>query len=388
MRLRNKLAASAAAGLMLAGGLAAAGSGTASATTTTTIGPVTADRATVALDGLNTLPVTWTVHINDPAGMQVTPILGVQWWYPRLVLQKVSGTGWVPQMVVSLCPLGEVEPCPTSTTSLTSGDWVGTIQVPSTASGVWTVAGIWVSGPPSSPTLIAPTSSPTLTVTGLDIPALSVGFTPNPVHYKTAFEFKGSLYDSTTHKLFFGVVNVGTVLSPTDDECFNGNGHGAHEFFSKANGYGAPIAAAQSNGPVHFCLDVLQRISMTPNSDGLRQEIIRRLVYPPTATNIGGTWPATKPPLTARTGTTITVSGQAIPAQVWASGCTAYVEYLFGRTAFRPAGPVAFVRSSGRITLTYVLRAGRVYYKLIMPPCGTGGAWLESTSKPVLFTGT
>lgn len=389
MRLRNKLAAGGAAALAVGALLTGAG-GTASATTSATITSVAVSQPTVALDALNTLPVTWTVHINDPGtgGMKVTNIPGVTWWYPRLILQQVSGTGQVPEMQVSLCPSGQVAPCPTST-GIADGDWTGTIQVPSTASGVWKVAGIWVAGSPAAPTLVAaPAGAPTLTVTGLDIPALSVGYSPSIVHYQTGFSFKGALYDSTTGANFFGVVNVGTVLpGPMGDQCFWGNGHGPHEYFAKQNGYLAPTVASESRGPVRFCLDVLTRSTGAMNSDGMRQEIIRRLVYPPTFSTVGGQWPVSTPPLTAKTGTTVIVNGQALPAAVSLSHCTAVIEYLVGRSAWRLAGPAAGVRSSGRITLTYRALRGRNLYKVLFPACGAGGAWLASTSRPVGFTG-
>jgi hypothetical protein len=387
MRLARRLTACAAAALMMTGALSAT---QASATTSATITNVTLSRASVAVSGLNTLPVTWTVSINDPGGMKVTQPSGgsgvVTWKYPRLVLQKVSGNGWVPQMVVSLCPVGQTDNGLCSTPAgITSGDWAGTIQVPSTANGVWAVAGIWVSGPAQSPTLVAaPSGMPTLAVTGVHMPALSVGTSPNPVVYKSAFAFKGSLYDAQTAKLFFGTVNVGTVLSATNDECLNGNGHGTHEYFTQGHAYSAAIPAAESNGPVHFCLDVLQRIDLAKNSDGERQEIVRRMVYPPTHVATGGIFPGTS----FKRGTVVTVAGQAVPAAVALSGCTAEVVYLYGRTALRAAGSPAVVRSSGRITLTFTVLPGRLAYKVYFPRCGAGGAWLAATGRPVTITGT
>ena len=117
----------------------------ASASSSATVTSVTMSRSSVAVDGLNLVPVTFTVHINDPGGMTKTAIKGVTWWYPRLVLQKVSGNGWVPWLAVSL---------EKSSGTATDGDWTGKINIPSTANGVWEAAGIWVSGPPTSPTLV------------------------------------------------------------------------------------------------------------------------------------------------------------------------------------------------------------------------------------------
>ena len=88
-------------------------------------------------------------------------------------------------------------------------------------------------------------------MTGLDMPALSVGTSAEPgLPLQQGFAFKGTLYDSATHKLFYGVVNVGTTEANGSNDCTTGNQYGTHQYFSKANGYGAPIPAAQSKGRV------------------------------------------------------------------------------------------------------------------------------------------
>lgn len=389
MRIRTRIVA-ASASAVIAAALFAAGGGTAQAVVGPTISNVRLSTTSVSVDGLNTLPVTFTVTISGAQHVQA--LSGVAWWYPRLVLQQtVSGGGEIPGMAVSLCPVGDAQPCPTSATILTDGDWTGTIRVPSTAVGTWTVAGVQFTGDIKNPTLApAPAADPstTLTVAGFDIPALTVGTSPNPVHYLTAFSFKGMLFNasSSAHGPVNGVVNVGSVLSSTNDECFNGNGHGLHFYYTKkgGGGYTAPIDAAQSLGPVHFCLDVLSGVNAPANSDGLRQIIIRRIAYPNTFTTVGGLWPT----VVAKTGTVLIIQGQALPWQVSLSGCQTEIAYLYGRTALRAAGPLSNVRTSGRITMSMTVLKGAHLYKVYLPRCGLGGAWAGSTSRSVTITGT
>jgi hypothetical protein len=187
---------------------------------------VTFSPSSVRVSGLDTVPVTVTVHLTDETGVY-GGTAGAS-TYPELQVSPVSGKPF---------------PFPTHLTltsgTVRDGDWSVPLTVPSTWNGDWQVTVLGAYDTEFNLLAVDPRTqgfTSTLRVAGTHIPALSFGFSPNPVLGNGAFDMKGRAYFTDTgapisgHGLSTGVDNICVESVPVNDIVTNADGYYGRRF--------------------------------------------------------------------------------------------------------------------------------------------------------------
>ncbi|MFK4083415.1 hypothetical protein ACI2LF_04860 [Kribbella sp. NPDC020789] len=241
------------------------------------------------------------------------------------------------------------------------GTWTGPLEVPSTANGKFTVAGVSVgpygpspSGMEDDPT---PFDGQTLTVVGTHQPTFTNTTSPNPVPVNTTYKLIWRLTDSATGRAYGSRVKV---IVANDSGCAEG---GWQSVLTDVNGYVST--------------------TVVPNS-GLNCVYIptatHELVWGNELTNFLAGVSAAPSKTSAKVGTLVPVNGTVTSAPP----CKVNLQRLYGATQWRTVG-TANIRTSGRFTLTaqpaYV---GKIPYRVLMPACLR---YVAASSKPFTITG-
>lgn len=292
---------------------------------------VTLSRASVAVSGLNVVPVQVQVSASyDPAQTDV----------PLSVHLARSAPGGTLQSLVA-------SNLPRISGTAASGVWGGTLYVPSTAGGSFKVTGVAAGfDSPGTPLMTEPTpfDGPTLSVTGVHQPRITATTYPNPVPVGYAYALGGKVIDSDTGLPYatripveIGVDNFcveygGTKISTTTAGTF------AHRLPADA---GEWVNCAQLKNGTTFVAGVSVLVRR-PGELGAR----------PSATS-------------GRVGTSIPVYGTARNAAL----CPVELQRLRGSTQWRQVA-LSRVRDSGRLTLLAPLtEAGTPIFRVYLPRC-------------------
>ncbi|MEV5960778.1 hypothetical protein AB0L70_03390 [Kribbella sp. NPDC051952] len=308
---------------------------------------VTLNKASVAVSGLNTVPVTATVKgaYNSTSDPDITLYV---------VLERTAGTGTKVLMVSTNLPL--------TAGTLADGTWSGPLNVPSTANGAFKVTGVSAGKyAPGTGDLFDPTpvaNGPSITVTGTHLPKITAEVIPAVVPFtKDPFRIRWTVTDSSTGKPY------GTRLKlilETDDFCIKYIGPYETDL-SDANGvvtklYGSSVANMSQ------CL-------MLPGDPGANGALT---IFAPRPGIVAAT--PSKP--SAPVGSLVPVNGSVAGAP-WL--CPVNLQRLYGATQWRTVG-TSTVRTSGRFTLTaqpaYV---GQIPYRVSLPACKNYRAGVSST---------
>lgn len=298
-----------------------------------TVHSVTLSRASVAVSGLNVVPVQVHVSASHPAADVPLSVLfertadgGSLRSLAASNLPRVSGTGG-------------------------AGVWSGTLRVPSTAGGEWKVTAVLAGlNLPESPVMTDPTpfDGPTLSVTGLHQPRITLTTYPNPVPLGSAYAVGGKVVDSATG-LAYGTqipVEIGV-----DNFCVEYTRPVVRSTTAGTFAYRLPASAAEwvncailTNGGTY-----ITSVTISPARPGWVGAL-------PTA-------------VTGPVGTFVTVHGKSN-----AAFCAVQLQRLRGDSQWRTVA-VSRVRESGRITLLAPLaEAGRLIFRAYLPTCTSFGA--------------
>jgi hypothetical protein len=169
-----------AAGAVLLGGAPASA---AADTAPPTVDTVTVSPDDVSVSGLDTVPVTFSVHLTDQTGVEPTFTME-QMRSPWIELKKGT-TGFAVEVSLSS---GTVQ----------DGVWSATQRVPSTWNGTWQVDKVVAYDSVGNRADVAPASPVALTVHGSHIPAIEMTFVPDPVTDGAPLTVRGRLYDTDT----------------------------------------------------------------------------------------------------------------------------------------------------------------------------------------------
>ncbi len=165
-----------------------------------TITDVTLNRTSVAVSGLNTVPIGVTVKggykSSEPGDLDLTL---------NVVLERTSGTG----------PLRTIASTDLKLTAgtLDNGTWTGPLYATSTANGTYKVTGVmtgpyWepVYGTPVDPT---PFDGQTVTITGTHLPKITASVSPKVVPFGSPYSIRWAVTDSATGKPYGTRIPVG-----------------------------------------------------------------------------------------------------------------------------------------------------------------------------------
>ncbi|WBQ05399.1 hypothetical protein [Kribbella sp. CA-293567] len=301
-----------------------------------TITAVTLGRSAVAVSGLNTVAVPVRVKAGyDSADPQA------QYLSLVVFLQRTGGTGQLTTMVTTDLErvAGPVQ----------DGEWLGAVQVPSTADGTFKVASVRV-GPFDRPNPADPTpfAGPSLVVTGVHQPRITAVVIPRVVPFGSGFTVRAAVTDSATGKpygtriplTFLATAAWCRQLGPSSGILTDTAGIGQRSYEGTLGD--VPNCVRLRNGP----FDKLS-LTLTPARPGI-------LAATPAATS-------------ARVGTKVDVNGSVRGAP---AGCGVTLQRLYGASQWRGVS-TGTVRASGRFTVTaqppYV---GNVRYRVFFPTCG------------------
>jgi hypothetical protein len=303
----------------------------------------TMNKTSVAVAGLNTVPVTITVTGSYPSAD--FPLLAT--------LKRTSGS--VLKTNYLYADLARVS----------AGTWRGNINVPSFADGTFEVLGYQPgnfagnrNNPGPDPT--KPPSPQTLTVQGTRQPKITA--TPNPAvaAYGTPYTITWRVIDEQTGKPYGTRLKV--ALGSGEDGC----------------GYQGTPALTDTNGALVVKypgnLD-----STCLNIPGEPTSLYGAAAAPARPRSVSAKPARTSAPV----GTSVQVTGSATLAT---NGfCTANLQRLYGATQWRTVNS-AKVRASGRFTLTATpAYKGKIPYRVLVPACEGGAA---ASTKPFYITGT
>jgi hypothetical protein len=308
---------------------------------------VALSKTSVAVSGLNTVPVTVTVKGGYTAANAPDITL-------YAILERTVGTGQKVLMVST--------DLPRTAGNVTNGTWSGPLNVPSTANGAFKVTGVFAGKyAPGTGDLFDPTpvaNGPSITVTGTHLPKITAEVVPAVVPFTSApFRIRWTVTDSATGKPY------GTRLKliiETDDFCIKYVGPYETDL-SDMNGvvsklYGSSVAN-------------LSQCLMLPGDPGANGSLTIFVPRP-------GIVAAAPSKPSAPVGSLVPVNGSVAGAPVY---CPVNLQRLYGATQWRTVG-TSTVRTSGRFTLSaqpaYV---GQIPYRVSLPACKNYRAGVSST---------
>jgi hypothetical protein len=308
---------------------------------------VTLNKTSVAVSGLNTVPVTVTVKGTYDADAK-TPV--------NVILERTGGTGQERILFSTNLP------------RLANGTWSGPLQVPSTADGTFKVTGV-MTGPffPGSGSMIEPTpyAGPSLAITGTHQPKITASVSPKVVPFGSGFKITWAVTDAQTGKPYGSRVRV--VLG-TDNICAEYWGPG----YTNLTGTNGLVTKAYSASDANW-VNCLLLPGNPASVGGLGLVVVRP-----------GIVTATPSKTSAPVGTLVAVNGVVAGAP---SSCKVYLQRLYGATQWRTVSPAGNIRSySGKFTL-YAQPAykGLIPYRVYFPKCYN---YLAGVSKVFYIKGT
>jgi hypothetical protein len=293
---------------------------------------VTLNRTSVAVSGLNTVPVAVTVKGSYGSGTPEENKAPV-----NVILERTSGSGQKSTLWSADLP------------RRVNGTWSGSLYVPSTANGTFKVSGV-MNGPyfPNSgrSTTPSPYPGPELAVTGTHPPKITASVIPKVVAYGTDFSIKWAVSDAQTGKPYGSRVRVVA------------NGACAWDYvgpyYTHLTGTDGVLTRAYSPGSAY-----------QPNC----------LLLPSNPASVAGLefLVTVKPVISAvpsRTsapvGSVVGVNGIVHRVQ---AGCKVYLQRLYGATQWRTVSTAA-VRLSDRYTANVQLTSkGNMPYRSYFPAC-------------------
>ncbi|TDD57524.1 hypothetical protein E1263_23320 [Kribbella antibiotica] len=298
----------------------------------------TMNKTSVAVAGLNTVPVTITVTGDFPGAWVLA------------TLKRTSGS--VLKTNYLYAELAKVS----------EGTWKGNINVPSTADGTFKVLGFEAGNfagirenPGSEPT--PPPTPMTLAVQGSHQPKITSTTNPKVAPEGTPYTTTWRVLDEQTGKPYGTRLTVGLGTGEV--------GCGWKGTATKTDTNGALVVKYRGSEET-TCLN----IPGDPTS----------LYAMPSAPLRPRSVSATPAKASAPVGTFVNVNGSATIA----SGCAVWLQRLYGATQWRNVNS-ATVRASGRFTLIATpAYKGKIPYRALVPECGWGAA---ATSKPFTITG-
>ncbi|TDX08824.1 hypothetical protein [Kribbella sp. VKM Ac-2566] len=304
-----------------------------------TVTSVTADRTTIAVSGLNTVPVKLTVAAKyDTANPDDNNLVLL------VYIKRISGTGPMSQLLST--------DLPRTSGTVQNGVWSGPVHIPSTANGTYKVYGVsygpyftWQAGGMlPDPT---PVDGPTLTITGTHQPKVTAKVTPAVVPFGPNYTITWAITDRTTGKPYGTRVRA---LLGVDNQCAEEAG-GANVLTTTGGlvSYSYPSSAGESIN----CL----RIKSTPlDITGLGLAVIRP-----------GVVSAVPSKTSATVGTIVPVNGSVLGP---AAFCPVLLQRLYGASQWRGVS-TAKTRQSGRYTVSaQPAYKGLIPYRVYFPKCG------------------
>jgi hypothetical protein len=301
-----------------------------------TVTDVTLSRTTVAVSGLNLVPVTVTVKAGydstEPGDQDATLFV---------ILQRTGGTGPLRYMFSTNLKR--------TAGTLNNGTWTGPLNVPSTANGTFKVTGVMPrtfglsTGDTTEPT---PFAGPSVTVAGYHLPKITASVSPRIVPFGSPYSIRWAVTDAATGKPYATRI---TVLLGIDNEC--AEYAGGLIVRTDTNGLVTRYYKAADANAVN-CL----RLSGKPfDISGLGLVVARP-----------GIVSAVPSKTAVPVGTIVAVNGNVLGPPV---GCKVILQRLYGATQWRGVS-VGNVRQSGRFTV-YAQPAykGLIPYRVYFPGC-------------------
>ncbi|MEV0291296.1 hypothetical protein AB0H36_44815 [Kribbella sp. NPDC050820] len=309
-----------------------------------TVTNVTLSGTSVAVSGLNLVPLTATVTggytSSEPGDVDMTLYV---------VLERTGGTG--PLRYMFSTDLKRIS----GTTQ--NGVWQGPLNVPSTANGTFKVTGVYAipfGYVPPGPLDPTPFAGPTVTVAGYHLPKITASVTPKAVPFGSPYSIRWAVIDSATGKPYGTRI---PVLLGVDNEC--------------AEYVGGVVARTDTNGLVTRSYqagwaDALNclRLSGKPfDISGLGLFVARP-----------GIVSAVPSKTSAPVGTIVPVNGSVLGPP---TGCLVVLQRLYGATQWRGVSSGS-VRQSGRFTVTaQPAYRGLIPYRVYFPTCSRYQAGLS-----------
>jgi hypothetical protein len=301
-----------------------------------TITNVTLSRTSVAVSGLNLVPITATVtggyQSSEPGDVDLT--MYVQ-------LDRTGGTA--PLRYLFSTDLKRIK----GTTQ--DGIWQGPLNVPSTANGTFKVTGVYAipfGYVPPGPLDPTPYDGQTVTVTGYHLPKITASVIPKVVPFNSPYQIRWAVTDSATGKPYGTRIQV---LLGVDNECAEYVGG----FITKTDTNGIVTRSYQAAwGEAVNCL----RLPGKPASiNGLGLFVARP-----------GVVSATPSKTSAPVGSIVPVNGNVLGAPF---RCPVVLQRLYGATQWRGVSS-GTVRASGRFTVNaQPAYKGLIPYRVYFAPC-------------------
>jgi hypothetical protein len=334
MTIRGMVAALLAAPLLLAGAQTVA---QAAPDPALTIESVTVNKTSVAVSGLNTVPITVTVKgkydTGSPTSDAKVPV--------NVLLERTGGIGQMRHLLSTNLPRNQA-----------TGTWTGPIQVPSTANGTFKVIGV-MTGPfyPGTAGMSDPTpyAGPSISVTGTHQPKVTALVTPRVVQYNQPYTIKWAVSDAQTGKPYGTRIRV--ELN-TDSGCVENFGPG-YTHVTDTNGIVTETYPGVSITPITCLLlpgspDAIGWLSFVPK----RQALIA----------------AVPSKSSAPVGTVVPVNGSVSGGPF---NCKVHLQRLYGASQWRTVSSGA-TRASGRFTVNaQPAYRGLIPYRVYLPACGS-----------------
>ena len=300
-----------------------------------TIDSVTLNKTSVAVSGLNTVPVTVTVKGVFDTGSPDDAKVPV-----NVLLERTGGSGQARTLFSTNLVRNQA-----------AGTWSGPLNVPSTANGTFKVTGV-MTGPfyPGSGSMADPTpyAGQTLTVTGTHMPKFAASVTPKVVPFGKPYSIKWAVSDSETGKPYGSRIRVELGVDSLCVEYFGGG----YTHVTDTNGVVTKAYTADDANGINCLL-----IPGVPTTNAWLSFGIARPAIVSAAPS----------KTSAPVGSIVPVNGSVYGAPY---SCPVQLQRLYGATQWRTVS-VGSVRASGRFTLTaQPAYKGLIPYRAYMPTCG------------------
>ncbi|GIG91200.1 LPXTG cell wall anchor domain-containing protein [Plantactinospora endophytica] len=284
-----------AAAIALAAGGLAVGASPASAAADTTapvLGDITVTHETVAVAGLDLVPVTIAVELTDESGVKVVDESGEM--RPGIVLSREGG------------PTPADRGISAADLKLTSGTekdgvWSATVHVPSTWDGRWQLSQVIAVDTVGNRLDVDPRTvgkTRTLQVDGTNLPAVTLRFTPDPVVGNGPLTIEGRFHYTDTGE---GIANQ-PILLGVEGGCVEGRAK--PNLTTRADGTFSKVESAPSR--LTYCVGILRPPTKEHQNDFIviTSEVPR--IKPAVTVAASET--------TVAPGTKVTFTGTAVPA--------------------------------------------------------------------------
>jgi hypothetical protein len=307
-----------------------------------TVTSVTLNRTAVAVSGLNTVEVSVRVKAayNSTTAPSTTLVV---------LLQRTAGSGQLVTMATTDLEL--------ASGTVQNGEWLGTLDVPSTANGTFKVSGVRTGPywrPSADPT---PYAGPSLAVTGVHLPKLTAQVLPRTVPFGSGFTVRAAVTDSATGKPYGTRIPLRFLATTAWCRQLDGS---AFEITDSAG-----IAQRSYEGS----------LADVPNCVRLRNGAFDKLILTLTPAR-PGIVAATPAATSAQVGAIVDVNGSVRGAP---AGCVVTLQRLYGASQWRGVS-AGSVRTSGRFTVkARPPYAGSLAYRVSFPTCGRFQAGLSNT---------